>query len=134
VQGVKVLLTPTLSTPTNKGGKRMKKVECIVRPSSIEELIVAAENLGVNGLNITQIAGYGKQKGATNIYRGVEYEVKLKEKLKVEIVIEEDKVEPLVNAIMEAVRTDEVGDGKIFIYPIEETIRIRTGEKGIKAI
>ncbi|AGB40784.1 nitrogen regulatory protein PII [Halobacteroides halobius DSM 5150] len=112
----------------------MKKVECIIRPTKLEELIVAVEELGINGMNITQIAGYGKQRGKKDVYRGVEYEVKLKEKLKVEMVIAKDKVDDLIDVIIETTRTDEVGDGKIFVYSIEETVRIRTGERGQKAI
>ncbi|GAB6098722.1 P-II family nitrogen regulator [Halanaerocella petrolearia] len=112
----------------------MKKVECIIRPSKLEELIVAVEELGISGLNITQIAGYGKQKGKKEVYRGVEYEVKLKEKLKVELVVAEDEVDDLVDVIVETTRTDEVGDGKIFVYSIDEAVRIRTGERDRKAI
>jgi len=112
----------------------MKKVECIIRPTRLEELVVAVEKIEVNGMNITQIAGYGNQKGAKKFYRGVEYEVKLKEKLKIEIVVEDEKTDLVVNEIIDAVRTDNVGDGKIFIYPIEEVVRIRTGETGEEAI
>ncbi|MCK8817974.1 P-II family nitrogen regulator [Natroniella sulfidigena] len=112
----------------------MKKVECIVRPEKLEELIQGFEELGINGLNITQITGYGEQKGATKIYRGVKYEVKLKEKLKIEIVISDDKVEELIDTIVKTARTGEVGDGKIFIYDIEEAIKIRTGETGQDAV
>ncbi|WP_027339250.1 P-II family nitrogen regulator [Halonatronum saccharophilum] len=112
----------------------MKKVECIIRPDKLDDLIVVVEDLGVSGLNITQISGYGNQKGATKVYRGVTYEVKLKEKLKVEMVVEDDKVEDLVDEVIGAVKIDEVGDGKIFIYSIDEVVRIRTGEKGIDAI
>ncbi len=112
----------------------MKKIECIIRPTHLEEVIVAVEKIGINGLNITQIAGYGTQKGMKKNYRGVEYEVKLKEKLKIDMIVEEDQVDTLVDAIVEVARTDNVGDGKIFIYPVEETIRIRTGERGKEAI
>ncbi len=112
----------------------MKKVECIIRPEKLDQLIVALEGLGVSGLNITQIAGYGNQKGDTQIYRGVTYEVKLKEKLKIEMVVVDEKVEELVEKIVGAVKTDEVGDGKIFIYSIDEVVRIRTGDKGKEAI
>ncbi len=112
----------------------MKKIECIIRPTRLEELIQGVENLGISGLNITKIAGYGKQKGTSKTYRGVEYEVKLKEKLKIEIVTEDDKINSLIDIILKAARTDEVGDGKIFIYSIEEVIRIRTGEQGLDAI
>jgi nitrogen regulatory protein P-II 1 len=112
----------------------MKKVECIIRPRKLEDLIVEVEKLGINGMSITEIVGYGKQKGKKQVYRGVEYEVKLREKLKVEIVVEDEKVDELVDIIVAAVQTDEVGDGKIFIYPIEETVRIRTGERGEEAV
>lgn len=112
----------------------MKKVECIIRPEKLEELVVAVEQLGINGLNITQIVGYGKQKGQTDTYRGVEYEVKFKEKLKVEIVVAEEKVEDLIDTIISSAQTGEVGDGKIFVYSIEEAVRIRTKEIGKEAI
>ncbi len=112
----------------------MKKVECLIRPAKLEDVIVAVEKLGINGLNITQIAGYGKQKGTKKVYRGVEYEVKMKEKLKVEMVVEAELVEEVVDVIIEATRTGEVGDGKIFVYDIEEAVRVRTGEQGTEAI
>ncbi|MBM7556524.1 P-II family nitrogen regulator [Halanaerobacter jeridensis] len=112
----------------------MKKVECIIRPSKLEDLVVEVEKLGINGLNITQIAGYGKQKGKQEVYRGVEYEVKLKEKLKVEMVVQADQVDELIDIITDASRTGEVGDGKIFVYSIDQAVRIRTGEEDEKAV
>lgn len=112
----------------------MKKVECIIRKSKLEDLVVEVEKLGVSGLNITQIAGYGKQKGKQEVYRGVEYEVKLKEKLKVEMVVPDDEVDELIDVITEASRTGEVGDGKIFVYGIEQAVRIRTGEEDQKVL
>ena len=112
----------------------MKKVECIIRPSKLEDLVVEVEKLGINGLNITQIAGYGKQKGKQEVYRGVEYEVKLKEKLKVEMVVQADQVDKLIDIITDASRTGEVGDGKIFVYSIDQAVRIRTGEEDEKAV
>ncbi len=110
----------------------MKKIECMVRPACLEQLVITMEKLDLGGMNITQVVGYGSQKGAgdTSIYRGVEYTVKLKEKLKVETVVPDSMVETVIEQILKATRTDSVGDGKIFIYNIEEAIRIRTGERG----
>lgn len=107
----------------------MKKLECIIRPTHIEPVIIACERMNIGGMSITQIVGYGEQRGSTNVYRGVEYEVSLKEKVKVEIVVDDDEVEPLIDSIINASRTDAVGDGKIFILPVEDAVRIRTGER-----
>ena len=114
----------------------MKKVECILRTGCLEPMISAVEQLDISGLNITQIVGYGSQKGAneTQVYRGVEYTIKLKEKFKVEMVVNDEKVDEVVNTIIKVARTNQVGDGKIFIYPIEQAIRIRTGEQGQAAV
>ncbi len=112
----------------------MKKVEFIIRPEKLDDLIVACEEFGISGLNINQISGYGQQKGKTKVYRGVKYEVKLKQKLKVETVIADDEVDGLIKAVIEVVKTGEVGDGKIFVYDIKEAVRIRTGESGEKAL
>jgi len=114
----------------------VKKIECIVRTVSLEPLIGALEQLDIAGLNITQTMGYGHQKGASeaHVYRGVEYTVKLREKFKVELVVNDEQVEDVVNTIVSVTRTKQVGDGKIFIYPIEDAIRIRTGEKGNAAV
>ena len=108
----------------------MKKVECIIRKSKLEDLVIEVEELGISGLNITQIAGYGKQKGKQEVYRGVEYEVKLKEKLKVEMVVPSEQVDELIDIITDTSRTGNVGDGKIFVYSIDRAVRIRTGEEG----
>jgi nitrogen regulatory protein P-II 1 len=91
---------------------------------------VEAEKVGISGLNITQIAGYGEQKGKQEVYRGVEYEVKLKEKLKVEMVVQSEQVDELIDVITDSSRTGNVGDGKIFVYSIDRAVRIRTGEEG----
>jgi nitrogen regulatory protein P-II 1 len=112
----------------------MKKVECIIRPSKLEELVVEAEKVGISGLNITQIAGYGEQKGKQEVYRGVEYEVKLKEKLKVEMVVQSEQVDELIDVITDSSRTGNVGDGKIFVYSIDRAVRIRTGEEGAEVV
>ena len=112
----------------------MKKIECIIRPSKLEDLVVEVEKIGISGLNITQIAGYGKQKGKQEVYRGVKYEVKLKEKLKVEMVVPADKVEDIIDVITDSSRTGNVGDGKIFVYGIDKVVRIRTGEEDERAV
>ncbi len=110
----------------------MKKIECIIRPACLEQLVGTVEKLDLGGMNITQIVGYGTQKGGgdTQVYRGIEYTVKLKEKLKVEIVVNDELVDEVITQIINVTRTDHAGDGKIFIYPIEDAIRIRTGERG----
>ncbi|MDP4126234.1 MAG: P-II family nitrogen regulator [Bacillota bacterium] len=112
----------------------MKKIEAIIRPGKLDEVKVGLERLGVNGLTVTQVIGCGKQKGHTQVYRGVEYEVHLLPKVKIEMVVKDQSVERLIQVISEAARSGEVGDGKIFIYPVEEAIRIRTGETGEKAL
>ncbi|MDP4160311.1 MAG: P-II family nitrogen regulator [Bacillota bacterium] len=112
----------------------MKKIEAIIRPGKLDEVKVGLERLGVNGLTVTQVIGCGKQKGHTQVYRGVEYEVHLLPKVKIEMVVKDQSVERLIQVISEAARSGEVGDGKIFVYPVEEAIRIRTGETGEKAL
>lgn len=112
----------------------MKKIEAIIRPEKTDNLIDRLESIGISGLNITEIKGYGSQKGHSETYRGVTYRIKLLKKIKVEIVVEYTNLDKTVEAIKEAAQTGEVGDGKIFISDVENVIRIRTGEEGTQAL
>ncbi len=112
----------------------MKKIEVIIKPFKLEDVKDALNEVGVEGMTITEVKGFGRQKGHTEIYRGSEYTVDFLPKIKIEIVIPDNREEAAVNAILKSARTGKIGDGKIFIIPITESIRIRTGEKGENAI
>ncbi|BAN68428.1 P-II family nitrogen regulator [endosymbiont of unidentified scaly snail isolate Monju] len=112
----------------------MKKIEAIIKPFKLDDVREALSNIGVNGMTVTEIKGFGRQKGHTELYRGAEYVVDFLPKLKLEIVIAEDRVDECVEAITQAARTGKIGDGKIFVLPVEEVVRIRTGERGREAI
>lgn len=112
----------------------MKKVEAIIRPFKLDEVKIALVNAGIVGMTVSEVRGFGRQKGQTERYRGSEYTVEFLQKLKIEIVIEDEQVDMVVDKVMTAARTGEIGDGKIFISPIENIIRIRTGEKSSEAI
>ena len=112
----------------------MKKVEAIIKPFKLEEVKEALAGVGIQGLTVTEVKGFGRQKGHKELYRGAEYVVEFLPKVKLEIVVSDDKCEPVVDAIVKAASTGRIGDGKIFVCPVEETIRIRTGESGETAI
>ncbi len=112
----------------------MKKIECIIRPFKLEEVREALESLGVQGMTVTEVKGFGRQKGHTEFYRGSEYTIDFLPKLKLEIVIRDEIVDTVVDVIIQAANTGKIGDGKIFILPVEEAIRIRTGERGNAAL
>jgi nitrogen regulatory protein P-II 1 len=113
----------------------MRKIEAIVRPERVSAIKEALEKLGYPGMTLTEVKGHGKQKGLVQQWRGSQYRIEFLPKVKIELVVENgDQVEPAVNAIMENARTGEAGDGKIFIWPIEDVIRIRTGERGAAAV
>ena len=112
----------------------MKKIEAIIKPFKLDEVREALSELGVSGLTVTEVKGFGRQKGHTELYRGAEYVVDFLPKIKVEIVVTADMLETAVEAIVKAARTGKIGDGKIFITPIEQVIRIRTGETDAAAI
>ena len=112
----------------------MKKIEAIIRPFKLDEVKIALVNAGVVGMTVSEVRGFGRQKGQTERYRGSEYTVEFLQKLKLEIVIEEDQVDMVVDKIIGAARTGEIGDGKIFIYPVDRVVRIRTGEKNLEAV
>ncbi|AUN95344.1 P-II family nitrogen regulator [Pseudazoarcus pumilus] len=106
----------------------MKKIEAIVKPFKLDEVREALAEIGVNGLTVTEVKGFGRQKGHTELYRGAEYVVDFLPKIKVEIVLSDSLVEATIEAIVKAARTGKIGDGKIFVTPVEQVVRIRTGE------
>ncbi|NEN87454.1 MAG: P-II family nitrogen regulator [Okeania sp. SIO3H1] len=112
----------------------MKKVEAIIRPFKLDQVKIALVNAGIVGMTVSEVRGFGRQKGQTERYRGSEYTVEFLQKLKVEIVVEDDQVDMVVEKIIAASRTGEIGDGKIFITPVDRIVRIRTGESNIEAI
>lgn len=112
----------------------MKKVEAIIRPFKLDEVKIALVNAGIVGMTVSEVRGFGRQKGQTERYRGSEYTVEFLQKLKIDIVVEDDQVDMVVDRIVEAARTGEIGDGKIFVSSVDQIIRIRTGEKNIDAI
>jgi nitrogen regulatory protein PII len=112
----------------------MKKIEAIIRPFKLDDVREALVEEGVHGLTISEVRGYGRQKGHTETYRGSEYRIEFVPKIKIEIVVEDSKVESLIEAISRTAKTGQVGDGKIFIYDIKDVIRIRTDESGKDAL
>ena len=112
----------------------MKKIEAIIKPFKLDEVKEALQEVGLQGITVIEAKGFGRQKGHTELYRGAEYVVDFLPKVKIEVVLEDHLVESAVEAIIEAARTDRIGDGKIFISTIEEAIRIRTGERGTEAV
>ena len=112
----------------------MKKIEAIIRPFKLEDVKIALVNAGIVGMTVSEVRGFGRQKGQVERYRGSEFTVEFLQKLKLEIVVDDDRVETVVNAIQDAARTGEIGDGKIFISPIESVLRIRTGDRDSSAI
>ncbi len=112
----------------------MKKIELIIKPFKLDDVKDALSNLGIFGMTVVEVKGFGQQKGHTELYRGAEYQVDFVPKVKIEIVVSDEKVEEAVDTVIEAARTGKIGDGKIFITNIEETIRIRTGERGAAAL
>lgn len=112
----------------------MKKIEAIIKPFKLDEVKEALQEVGIQGLSVIEVKGFGRQKGHTELYRGAEYIVDFLPKVKVEVVVSDDLVEPAIEAIIAAARTDKIGDGKIFVTPVEQVIRIRTGETGEDAI
>ncbi|NEQ99471.1 MAG: P-II family nitrogen regulator [Cyanothece sp. SIO2G6] len=112
----------------------MKKVEAIIRPFKLDEVKIALVNAGIVGMTVSEVRGFGRQKGQPERYRGSEYTVEFLQKLKVEIVVEDDQTDMVVEKIIAAARTGEIGDGKIFVTSVDKIIRIRTGESNMEAI
>ncbi|MGE0311399.1 MAG: P-II family nitrogen regulator [Lautropia sp.] len=112
----------------------MKRITAIIKPFKLDEVREALAGVGITGLTVTEVKGFGRQKGHTELYRGAEYVVDFLPKVKVEVVVAESAVEPAIDAIVAAAKTGRIGDGKIFVTPVEQVIRIRTGETGEAAI
>ena len=112
----------------------MKKIEAIIKPFKLDEVKESLQEVGVQGLSVIEAKGFGRQKGHTELYRGAEYIVDFLPKIKIEVVIPDDQIEIVIDAIIGAARTDKIGDGKIFVSNIEQAIRIRTGEDGVDAL
>ena len=112
----------------------MKKIEAVVKPFKLDEVREALSEIGVTGLTVTEVKGFGRQKGHTELYRGAEYVVDFLPKVKVEVILQDTQVERAIEAIVKAARTGKIGDGKIFVTTVEQVVRIRTGESGDAAI
>jgi nitrogen regulatory protein P-II 1 len=112
----------------------MKKVEAIIKPFKLDEVREAMSDMGVSGLTVTEVKGFGRQKGHTELYRGAEYVVDFLPKVKVEVIMADNLVDRAIEAIVKAARTGKIGDGKIFVTSVEQTVRIRTGESGEAAV
>ncbi len=112
----------------------MKKVEAIIKPFKLDDVKDRLGEVGIQGITVIEVKGFGRQKGHTELYRGAEYVVDFLPKIKIEVVIPDDMVEEVIEAIEEAARTGRIGDGKIFVIPVEEAVRIRTGERGDGAL
>ena len=112
----------------------MKKIEAIIKPFKLDEVKEALQEIGVQGLSVIEVKGFGRQKGHTELYRGAEYIVDFLPKVKIEVVLEDDQLDTAINASVEAAKTDKIGDGKIFVSSIDQALRIRTGETGVEAI
>ena len=112
----------------------MKKIEAVIKPFKLDEVKEALQEIGIQGLSVLEVKGFGRQKGHTELYRGAEYVVDFLPKVKIEVALDDDQVEPAIAAIIDAAKTDKIGDGKIFVSTIEQAIRIRTGESGSEAL
>jgi nitrogen regulatory protein PII len=124
----------TLNTQSRKGEKIMRKIEAVIKPFKLDDVKEALNEIGIQGMTVSEVKGYGRQKGHKEIYRGAEYVVDFIPKIKIEIVIDDDRSDQVVQKIREAANTNKIGDGKIFVLPVEEAIRVRTGETGNDAI
>ena len=112
----------------------MKKIEAVIKPFKLDEVKEALQEIGIQGLSVIEVKGFGRQKGHTELYRGAEYVVDFLPKVKIEVALDDDQVETAIAAIIDAAKTDKIGDGKIFVSTIEQAIRIRTGESGSEAL
>jgi len=112
----------------------MKKVEAIIKPFKLDDVKDALSKVGVQGLTVTEVKGFGRQKGHTELYRGAEYVIEFVPKLKIEVVVDDAKASQIVEAIKTSAKTGQIGDGKIFVLPVDDALRIRTGERGASAL
>jgi nitrogen regulatory protein P-II 1 len=130
-----MVVSPWLSNAAAIGhGRRMKKIEAIIKPFKLDDVKDALHDVGVSGITVTEVKGFGRQKGHTELYRGAEYVIDFLPKVKIEVVVEDGQTDNVVEAIANAARTGRLGDGKIFVSAIEQAIRIRTGDTGTDAI
>ena len=112
----------------------MKKIEAIIKPFKLDEVKESLQDIGVQGLSVMEVKGFGRQKGHTELYRGAEYVVDVLPKVKIEVVLDDDQVDDAIKAIVDSAKTDKIGDGKIFVSSVEQALRIRTGESGSDAL
>jgi nitrogen regulatory protein P-II 1 len=133
-QGMLLMSGAAPSNPLVLRGVMMKKVEAVIKPFKLDEVKEALHEVGIKGITVTEAKGFGRQKGHTELYRGAEYVVDFLPKVKIEVIMEDALVERAVEAIQQAAHTGRIGDGKIFVSPVDEVIRIRTGERGNDAI
>jgi nitrogen regulatory protein P-II 1 len=117
-----------------RGEFKLKKIQAIIRPFKLDEVKIALVSAGIIGMTVSEVRGFGRQKGQTERYRGSEYTVEFLQKIQIEVVIEDEQVDMVAEKIVTTARTGEIGDGKIFIYPVTQVVRIRTGEKDLSAI
>ncbi len=112
----------------------MKKIEAVIKPFKLDEVRESLSEVGITGLTVTEVKGFGRQKGHTELYRGAEYVVDFLPKIKIEVIVADETIDRAIEAIIKAARTGKIGDGKIFVMPVEQVVRIRTGESGKDAI
>jgi nitrogen regulatory protein PII len=112
----------------------MRKIECIIKPFKLDEVKAALSGIGLQGMTVTEVKGFGRQKGHTELYRGAEYVVDFLPKVKIELVVDDDRADQVVETVLQAAQTGRIGDGKIFVSALEDVIRIRTGEQGSEAV
>ena len=112
----------------------MKKIEAIIKPFKLDEVKEALNSLGIKGMTVTEVKGFGRQKGHTELYRGAEYVVDFIPKVKMDVVVDDEQVDQVIDTILKVARTGKIGDGKIFVLPVERVIRVRTGETGPEAV
>ncbi len=122
------------ATINGKEENPMKKVEAIIKPFKLDDVKESLKEIGIQGLTVTEVKGFGRQKGHTELYRGAEYVIDFLPKIKLDIVVSDDMVTKVIDTIIDSAKTGKIGDGKIFILPMEEVIRIRTGERGDDAL
>ncbi len=122
------------ATINGKEENPMKKVEAIIKPFKLDDVKESLKEIGIQGLTVTEVKGFGRQKGHTELYRGAEYVIDFLPKIKLDIIVSDDMVTKVIDAIIDSAKTGKIGDGKIFVLPMEEVIRIRTGERGDDAL
>ena len=128
------MVSPGDQRPIFEETRLVKKIEAIIKPFKLDEVKEALQDIGVQGLSVVEVKGFGRQKGHTELYRGAEYVVDFLPKVKIEVVLEDSQLDAAIDAIVSAAKTDKIGDGKIFVSNIEQAMRIRTGETGTEAL